>query len=410
MKQIIKDLLHESFDSGRTFKQGIDGQYKATSEPVGKVHVGTYGTGYTPAETDDDTKPTKTSNGRGRPKGALGSVTKIKQGMSGGKALQDLLFGKIAAKLPVGTKRLIKFKESLDEGTRLLKTYGDINGPRSAKVYKDSEWDDHIVKYYRNGVYQTAADSHHYDDKEDAHDTAKHFAGESIDEENLDEAYSFKKMTVVGDKPQEHGLTHVWGHTKRLDDLGVDYPQKHDGEYGPLSVIQVKNNKTGETSNHSVYQSGYDRESGTPLMSVRSAGKPGKVSAEHSLALQNHLKGTMKQNESLDEMAGPRGMRHAQEHMNREVEAGKTHNQAIDSYRRKFNKNIRLRSDNTVAAVSESKEQVKEKPTFVSRQNKPLTMCNWFAKRRSDATTTVEHPILGDVPTCAKCATFANSK
>jgi hypothetical protein len=70
-------------------------------------------------------------------------------------------------------------KEDTVSEARLLHSYDSADGRRSAKVYRDNEWDDHVVKYYKNGVHQKNADSHHYDDKEDAHSSAKHFVKES---------------------------------------------------------------------------------------------------------------------------------------------------------------------------------------------------------------------------------------
>lgn len=46
---------------------------------------------------------------------------------------------------------------------------------KSAKVYRDSQWNDHIVKYYLDNKHLKDADSHHYEDKDDALDTAKHW-------------------------------------------------------------------------------------------------------------------------------------------------------------------------------------------------------------------------------------------
>ena len=46
------------------------------------------------------------------------------------------------------------------------------HGLRVAKVYKDSEWDDHIVKFYVDGAHQVNANYHAYDDREDAIQTA----------------------------------------------------------------------------------------------------------------------------------------------------------------------------------------------------------------------------------------------
>lgn len=85
-------------------------------------------------------------------------------------------------------------KEDTVSEARLLHSYDSADGKRSAKVYRDHEWDDHIVKYYKNGVHQKNADSHHYDDKEDAHSSAKHFVKES--------AQSANTLTPMRTKPK----------------------------------------------------------------------------------------------------------------------------------------------------------------------------------------------------------------
>lgn len=41
---------------------------------------------------------------------------------------------------------------------------------------------------------------------------------------------------------------------------------------------------------------------------------------------------------------------------------------------------------------------------------KPEGECRWFIGCTRPATTTVNHPILGDVPCCEKCADFAADK
>lgn len=74
--------------------------------------------------------------------------------------------------------------EEMSEALRLQKSYDGGKG-KTAKVYKDAEWNDHIVKYYRDGVHQKEADSHHYDDKEDAHSTAQKWVNEEITDEQV---------------------------------------------------------------------------------------------------------------------------------------------------------------------------------------------------------------------------------
>ncbi len=56
------------------------------------------------------------------------------------------------------------------QGMRLVKTH--VLGPHSAKVYKNPEWGENVVKTFRNGVYQPNND-YHTDDMADAHGTAQ---------------------------------------------------------------------------------------------------------------------------------------------------------------------------------------------------------------------------------------------
>lgn len=47
---------------------------------------------------------------------------------------------------------------------------------RKAIVYYDSQWQDNIVEYYSHGLKLQGASSHHYDDREDALNTARSYA------------------------------------------------------------------------------------------------------------------------------------------------------------------------------------------------------------------------------------------
>ena len=51
---------------------------------------------------------------------------------------------------------------------------------RCAIVYYDSQWQDNIVEYYRNGNKIEGASSHHWDDREDAYNSARSFVAGKI--------------------------------------------------------------------------------------------------------------------------------------------------------------------------------------------------------------------------------------
>ena len=61
---------------------------------------------------------------------------------------------------------------------RKLATVMDGSGTLAAKVYRDAEWSEYRVRFFRNGVLQTDSD-YHTDDAEDAMSTARTVLGET---------------------------------------------------------------------------------------------------------------------------------------------------------------------------------------------------------------------------------------
>lgn len=55
---------------------------------------------------------------------------------------------------------------------RLVTSIANQHTGKAAKVYRDTDWNEYRVKFYRNGKYQEGADSH-TDDKDDAIGTAE---------------------------------------------------------------------------------------------------------------------------------------------------------------------------------------------------------------------------------------------
>lgn len=71
-------------------------------------------------------------------------------------------------------------KKHVHESRKLLNT--EATGKRTAKIYKDSETQEYVVKFYIDGVYQKDAD-YFTDDKQDALGTAK--AGNQVKKESI---------------------------------------------------------------------------------------------------------------------------------------------------------------------------------------------------------------------------------
>jgi hypothetical protein len=80
-----------------------------------------------------------------------------------------------------------KTKDKIDESMRLIKKHE--NGNKTAKVYKDNEWDEYRVKHYTGGKHHSDAD-YHTDDVDDAHASAKKFIKE-------DKKLSPKQMKIA---------------------------------------------------------------------------------------------------------------------------------------------------------------------------------------------------------------------
>jgi hypothetical protein len=94
------------------------------------------------------------------------------------------------------------------------------------------------------------------------------------------------KMSGMG----EGGPAHVVAKRAKMAKLGVPH---HDepGEYGHTVKVTVKNNDTGETTHHHVYQRDTDRGSKEALVSTRTVGTPRAKQKEHEKVLHNYLSG-----------------------------------------------------------------------------------------------------------------------
>lgn len=114
---------------------------------------------------------------------------------------------------------------------------------------------------------------------------------ESLEEGTVDHAhYTF----TVGPKKKggaEGAPSHVAAKVNKMKKAGVPH---HDepGEYGNTVHVHVKNNKTGATSNHHVYQRDTDKGSKEALVSTRTVGaNKSSTAASHEKALHHFLSG-----------------------------------------------------------------------------------------------------------------------
>ena len=92
--------------------------------------------------------------------------------------------------------------KELAEGMRIVSKHGD--GKHTAKVYKDTEWGEHRVKFFVDGKHQPDED-YHTDDVQDAKDTADaalKFKNSEHINEDIDSAFSDWKSQVATKFPQ----------------------------------------------------------------------------------------------------------------------------------------------------------------------------------------------------------------
>lgn len=92
-------------------------------------------------------------------------------------------------------------KTTINEGVRLIGS--KEAGNRSVKVFRDTEWNEYIVRFYIDDEYQEEAD-YHTDDKQDAVDTAgkwlKGFPKQGVAEGQTEGEATLAKIAAAGDE------------------------------------------------------------------------------------------------------------------------------------------------------------------------------------------------------------------
>ena len=158
----------------------------------------------------------------------------------------------------------------IEEGMRLIATH--TTGPHSAKVYKDTENDEHRVRFFKNGQHQKNGD-YHTDDKEDANSTAKyqlkkwHSTNEEVD---LDKKYDtpVKKKPVSmmtkdeKDKNDERRKAYKeYQKSLRKEDVEIDEAKGEDAYYARYGAGGKKKSPEEVASDKKAAAIKKDRES-----------------------------------------------------------------------------------------------------------------------------------------------------
>ena len=124
--------------------------------------------------------------------------------------------------------------------------------------------------------------------------------------EDLDEAkqVSYKDYTITSGHrtpgSEAGDIKHSIAHPKKLAQLGIDHDDA--GDYGETRRLTVRNNKTGETTHHHVYQREWDSGKNKPVVSIRSVGKPQAASEKHHNVIASYLSGKTKLKEDVEDL------------------------------------------------------------------------------------------------------------
>jgi hypothetical protein len=141
----------------------------------------------------------------------------------------------------------------LDEGTAMRLVARGGEGSNTYKIYKDTEWNEYVVKFYVNGEHQSEAD-YHTDDKDDAVGTAEKFIKEDasqVDEKAPPGAKAermvkhikkgYAKDGKLSDRERGIAYATAWKHHNKekneSTDLGEDMKKLTESELNQASTI-----------------------------------------------------------------------------------------------------------------------------------------------------------------------------
>lgn len=128
--------------------------------------------------------------------------------------------------------RLAKEEVELEEAKRIISKHGD--GVHTAKVYRDPEYDEYQVHFFKNGKHMGEGPVSYHDDKDDAQSTAelsvkRMNARVSEDVEDVNEQSKLISDKDVSDAYKEAHKAHASGHPNRyhLDDYARSLALQH---------------------------------------------------------------------------------------------------------------------------------------------------------------------------------------
>ena len=171
-----------------------------------------------------------------------------------GYKVHDVNYHSKMANASMATEETQLNEASPTAGTRLVKKYGE-GQKYHAEVRHDSQYGDYQVHYYKDGKHMGEGPvSHHYEDKEDAHDTAKHevhrMNSTQKEETEAEKAAKELKLKLTKWKNQQRAAKAL----KEAHEVHVSDGSKYDEEPHEDDVKHVTDGlkkHDGEFSGHS---------------------------------------------------------------------------------------------------------------------------------------------------------------
>lgn len=173
------------------------------------------------------------------------------------------------------------YEESLTAGKRLISKHG--SGEHTAKVYKDTEYDEYQVHFYKNGKHMGEGPVSYHDDKEDAQATAAHALKKMNESVQLDELSQdtlsrymkgarkdINSKTRFGDAPENSkrlfdinkrvkGYRSAWNKMDKKVNEDLSSDSEHIEEADMYDDTKT-NHSVKKTSTGTVYTKKYDGE------------------------------------------------------------------------------------------------------------------------------------------------------
>lgn len=173
------------------------------------------------------------------------------------------------------------YEESLTAGKKLISKHG--SGEHTAKVYKDTEYDEYQVHFYKNGKHMGEGPVSYHDDKEDAQATAAHALKKMNESVQLDELSQdtlsrymkgarkdINSKTRFGDAPENSkrlfdinkrvkGYRSAWNKMDKKVNEDLSSDSEHIEEADMYDDTKT-NHSVKKTSTGTVYTKKYDGE------------------------------------------------------------------------------------------------------------------------------------------------------